>query len=175
MVGLVKTAAAIIERDPNVVSVTSRVTGTNTGNLFIGLKPKDQRKSMDGVMEGLRKSVGSVPGLSVFLTPVQNLRLGGRASKSRFQYVLQSIRADELNSWAEQLQVRMRADPIFRDVTSDSQLRGLQAVVDINRDRANAAGVQIADIRTAMPEGDSGRPSSRYAPTRARHPSPLSA
>ena len=101
-------------------------------------------------MEGLRKSVGSVPGLSVFLTPVQNLRLGGRASKSRFQYVLQSIRADELNSWAEQLQVRMRADPIFRDVTSDSQLRGLQAVVDINRDRANAAGVQIADIRTAM-------------------------
>jgi HAE1 family hydrophobic/amphiphilic exporter-1 len=81
---------------------------------------------------------------------VQNLRLGGRPSKSQFQYVLQSVRAEELNHWSEQMQARMRADGIFRDVTSDSQLKGLQAVVDINRDRANEAGVRIDDIRTAL-------------------------
>ncbi len=150
MVRLVQTAADIIQRDPNVESVTSRVSSGNTGNMFIGLKPRGQRKSMDAVLEQLRRNVSGVAGVSVFLTPVQNLRLGGRQSKSRFQYVLQSVRADELTTWAEQLQTRFRADPIFRDVTSDSQLKGLQAVVDINRDRANAAGVQIQDIRTAL-------------------------
>jgi HAE1 family hydrophobic/amphiphilic exporter-1 len=150
MVALVKTAADIIQRDPNVESVTSRVSSGNTGNMFIGLKPRSQRKPMDAVLEQLRRNVSGVAGVSVFLTPVQNLRLGGRQSKSRFQYVLQSVRADELTTWAEQLQTRFRADPMFRDVTSDSQLKGLQAVVDINRDRANAAGVQIQDIRTAL-------------------------
>jgi HAE1 family hydrophobic/amphiphilic exporter-1 len=60
------------------------------------------------------------------------------------------VRAEELNDWSEQLQAKMRAEPIFRDVTSDSQMNGLQAVVDINRDRANDAGVQIQDIRTAL-------------------------
>jgi HAE1 family hydrophobic/amphiphilic exporter-1 len=105
---------------------------------------------MDAVLEQMRRKVGGVPGLSVFLTPVQNLRLGGRASKSRYQYVLQSVSADELTDWAEQLQVKMRADPIFRDVTSDSQLKGLEAVVEIDRDRANTAGVRIDDIRTAL-------------------------
>ena len=150
MVALVKTAADIIQRDPNVESVTSRISGTNTGNLFIGLKPKSERQPMSAVIDQLRRNVSGVAGVSVFMTPEQNLRLGGRASKSRFQYVLQSVRADELTSWAEKLQVQMRADPIFRDVTSDSQMQGLRAVVKIDRDRANAAGVQVADIRTAM-------------------------
>jgi HAE1 family hydrophobic/amphiphilic exporter-1 len=150
MVKLVQAAAEVIGRDPNVLSVTSRVTSGNTGGLFIGLKARGVRKPMDGVLEQLRSKLGGVPGLSVYLTPVQNLSLGGRVSKSRYQYVLQSVAADALNDWSEQLQAKMRADSIFRDVTSDSQLRGLQAQVDINRDRANAAGVQIQDIRTAL-------------------------
>ncbi|MDB5761474.1 MAG: drug efflux pump transrane protein [Herminiimonas sp.] len=150
MVALVQNAANIIQRDPNVDSVASRVSGSNTGSLFIGLKPRSERKPMDNVLEQLRRKVSNVPGMSVYLTPVQNLRLGGRSSKSRYQYVLQSVHADELSGWSEQLQTKMRADPVFRDVTSDSQLKGLEAVVEINRDRANAAGVQIQDIRTAL-------------------------
>ncbi len=150
MVALVKRAADIIAQDPNVVSVASRVTGSNTGSLFIGLKPRGERKPMKGVLEQMRPKVNSIPGLAVYLSPVQNLRLGGKSSKSRYQYVLQSVQADELNDWAEQLQGKMRAETIFRDVTSDSQMKGLQAVVDINRDRANASGVQIQDIRTAL-------------------------
>jgi HAE1 family hydrophobic/amphiphilic exporter-1 len=105
---------------------------------------------MDKVLEQLRRKVNGIPGMAVYLSPVQNLQLGGRQSKSRYQYVMQSVHADELTGWAEQLQQSLRADPIFRDVTSDSQLKGLQAVVDINRDRANEAGVDIQDIRTAL-------------------------
>jgi HAE1 family hydrophobic/amphiphilic exporter-1 len=150
MVEMVKSASDAMLRDPNVATVSSRVSGTNTGNIFIGLKPRAERESMDKVLERMRREVGTIPGLAVYLTPVQNLRLGGRASKSRYQYVLQSVRADELNGWSERLQEKMRADPMFRDVTSDSQLKGLQAVVDIDRDRANEAGVQIQDIRSAL-------------------------
>jgi HAE1 family hydrophobic/amphiphilic exporter-1 len=150
MAALLKTAADIVGDDPNVESVTSRLSDGTGARMFIGLKPRSQRQPMDAVLEQLRRKVRDVPGLSVYLTPVQNLRLGGRISKSRFQYVLQSVKADELNSWAEQMQNKLLADPVFRDVTSDSQLKGLQAVVNINRDRANAAGVQVQDIRTAL-------------------------
>ncbi|MFS0755211.1 efflux RND transporter permease subunit [Noviherbaspirillum sp. 1P10PC] len=150
MSALTQTAADIIGNDPNVDSVTSRLSDGTSARMFLGLKPRSERMAMDAVVEQLRRKVRDVPGLSVYLTPVQNLRLGGRISKSRFQYVLQSVKADELNAWAEKMQARLRADPVFRDVTSDSQLKGLQAMVNINRDRANAAGVQVQDIRTAL-------------------------
>ncbi len=150
MVALVKAAADIIAADPNIESVASRVTSGNAGTLFIGLKDRKERKPMDQVMEELRRKTRGVPGLAVYMTPVQNLRLGGKQSKSRYQYVLQSVRADELTDWSEKLQEKMRAEPIFRDVTSDSQMKGLQAVLDVNRDRANEAGVQIQDVRTAL-------------------------
>jgi len=150
MVALLKTAADIIQSDPNVATVASRINSGNTGFLFIGLKPRDKRKPMEGVIQQLRRKLSGVPGMAVYMTPVQNLRLGGRASKSRYQYVLQSVQAGELTDWSEQLQAKMRAEPIFQDVTSDSQLKGLQARVNIDRDRANAAGVQIQDIRTAL-------------------------
>ena len=150
MAALTKTAADIIGSDPNVETVTSRLSDGTSARLFLGLKPRKERASMDVVLEQLRRKVRDVPGLSVYLTPVQNLRLGGRISKSRFQYVLQSVKAEELGGWAEKMQNRLRADPVFRDVTSDSQLKGLQAMVNINRDRANAAGVQVQDIRTAL-------------------------
>ena len=147
---LVQQVGDIVRHDANVDSVIVSAGSGNSGRMFIGLKSKDQRKPMDAVLEQLRRKANSIPGLSVFLSPIQNLRLGGRSSKSRYQYVLQSVRADELSNWSEQLQARMRADPLFRDVTSDSQLNGLQAQVDIDRDRANTAGVQIQDIRTAL-------------------------
>jgi HAE1 family hydrophobic/amphiphilic exporter-1 len=150
MVKLVQATADIIQNDANVMSVTSRVTSGSSGALFIGLKARGAREPMDRVLEQLRSKLGALPGLSVYLSPVQNLSLGGRSSKSRYQYVLQSVKADELTTWSDQIQARMRANPIFRDVTSDSQLGGLQAVVDINRDRASAAGVQLLDIRTAL-------------------------
>jgi len=147
---LVFKAAEIVANDPNVLSVAARAREGNAGQMFIGLKPQSERQSMDEVLEGLRKRTREVPGLNVFYAPVQNLQLGGKASKSRYQYVLQSVRAEDLYEWAGLMEEKMRGDPLFRDVTTDSQMKGLLAVVDINRDRANEAGVGIQDIRTAL-------------------------
>ncbi len=153
MVRLQERAAAIIRADANVGAVNSFNGGNgtaNTGRMFITLKPSGERLPMKKVIDGLRKKLREVAGINVFMRPTQNLQLGGRSSKSQYQYILQSVKADELNDWATKLQERMRADPIFRDVTSDSQLRALQAQLKIDRDRANSLGVSIDAIRSAL-------------------------
>jgi len=156
MEALQKRVAEVFRNDPAVWTVGSAagVGGSsatqNNGRLFINLMPRNQRPPMSVVVEGLRKKLRNIPGIQVYLRPVQNLQLGGRASKSRYQYTLQSVSADALNEWAGKLQDRLRADPLFRDVTSDSQLRGLQASLSIDRDKANLLGVQMGDLRTAL-------------------------
>ncbi|HSW22128.1 MAG TPA: efflux RND transporter permease subunit, partial [Burkholderiaceae bacterium] len=143
--------ADIVRADPAVEAVGTGIGSTsfgantqNTGRMFVTLKPRGQRPPIAQVIDGLRRQVRAVPGIAVYMQPVQNLRLGGRSSKSRYQFTLQCVSADALNEWAGRLQERMRADPRFRDVTSDSQLRGLQASLSIDRDRANLLGVSMA-------------------------------
>ena len=143
-------AGDIIRKDPNVQDVTMFANGGSTGRMFLVLKPRGQRKSMPEVLDGLRKATRAVAGIQVFLSPTQNLQLGGRPSKSRYQYTLQSVSGDALGEWANTYLERLRADPQFRDVTSDSQNRGLQATLRIDRDKANVLGVQMADVRTAL-------------------------
>jgi HAE1 family hydrophobic/amphiphilic exporter-1 len=153
MVRLQERAADIIRNDPNVAAVNSFNGGggaQNTGRMFITLKPMSQRAPMKQVVESLRKKLRAVAGINVFMRPVQNLQLGGRPSKAQFQYIMQSVRSDELNTWASKLQDRLRGDPLFRDVTSDAQLRALQAQLKIDRDRANSLGVSIEAIRSAL-------------------------
>jgi len=153
MVRLQDRVADVFRADPNVLTVSSFNGGDgaqNAGRLFINLKPRDQRAPMKDVIEGLRRKLRDVAGINVFMRPIQNLQLGGRQSKAQYQYILQSVKADELNDWAQRLQERLRADPLFRDVTSDSQLRGLQATLRIDRDRANTLGVSIDNVRNAM-------------------------
>mgnify|MGYP006198879727 FL=1 len=153
MVALQERAAEIIRKDPNVAVVSSFNGGggaQNTGRMFVTLKPQGEREPMKKVVEGLRKKLRGVAGINVFMRPTQNLQLGGRQSKAQYQYILQSIRADELSTWAQKLQEKLRSDPMFRDVTSDSQLRGLQAQLKIDRDRANSLGVSVDSIRTAL-------------------------
>ena len=157
MTVLQERVAELVKNDPAVASVSAAVGGGggggnagNTGRLFINLKPRDERPPMKDVLEGLRKKLRAVPGIQVYLRPVQNLQLGGRQSKSRYQYTLQSVSAGELNSWVAKLQEKLRADPLFRDVTSDSQLRGLQANLIIDRERAATLGVQMQDLRSAL-------------------------
>ncbi len=148
--------AAIFQADPNVASVGAFVgvggpnATQNSGRLFINLKPRAQRESMKATVEQLRRKLRAVPGVAVYMRPVQNLQLGGKVSKSRYQYVLQSVSADALGEWATKLQAKMRDDALFRDVTSDSQNRGLQATLNIDRDKANMLGVQMGDMRNAL-------------------------
>jgi hydrophobic/amphiphilic exporter-1 (mainly G- bacteria), HAE1 family len=153
MVRLQEVAASVIRSDPAVNAVSSfngGVGSQNTGRMFVTLKPRGERLPMKQVIEGLRRKLRDVAGISVFMRPIQNLQLGGRPSKAQYQYILQSVRADELNDWAVKLQEKLRPDPLFRDVTSDAQLRALQAQLRIDRDRANSLGVSIDAIRTAL-------------------------
>ncbi|SEA99167.1 efflux RND transporter permease subunit [Variovorax sp. YR216] len=148
--------AEAIMADPSVDYVNSFIgvggpTATqNAGRLFVVLKPRSERARMPQVLESLRKRFREIPGVAVYMQPIQNLRLGGRQSKARFQYTLQSVSAGTMNVWSEKLMERMRADPIFRDVTSDSQNRGLQATLEIDRDKAGVLGVAVGDLRTAL-------------------------
>ena len=155
MLALQDKAAEIVANDPNVANFVSILggglsAGSNTGRFFIVLKPRGDRESMKKVLEGLRIKFRDLPGLQVFMRPVQNLQLGGRASKSRYQFTLQSVGFEGVNEWSEKLLEKLRSDPIFRDVTSDSQLKGLNVQIDINREKAAQSGVTIADIRQAL-------------------------
>jgi HAE1 family hydrophobic/amphiphilic exporter-1 len=139
-----------VKNNPNVKDVTSFSGGGNSARMFMVLKPQGERDKLPKVLESLRKSTRDIAGVQVFLRPVQNLQLGGRGSKSRYQYTLQSVSGSTLNEWAAKYMEAMRADPVFRDVTSDSQNRGLQATLRLDRDKANTLGVQVNDIRTAL-------------------------
>ncbi|MEM5276465.1 efflux RND transporter permease subunit [Cupriavidus taiwanensis] len=148
-------AAERMRANPAVKSIVVAIGGgpspaINTGRMFVELKPRGERAAMPKVIESLRRDVSGVPGLAVYFAPVQNLQLGGRQSKSRYQYTLQSVKAGQLQDYSDQLMAKMRADTLFRDVTSDSQQSGLEAHLTIDRDKANALGVQMQDVRTAL-------------------------
>jgi HAE1 family hydrophobic/amphiphilic exporter-1 len=116
----------------------------------VNLVPRRDRLPMDKLLDELRRETRKVPGVNVYFSPIQNLRLGGRISKARYQYVLRSVGEGELQEAADKMVTLMKADPLFRDTNSDAQLKGLQAQLNIDRDKANALGVQMQDIRTAL-------------------------
>ena len=140
----------VIRANPAVETLIVNASDSNSGRLFMSLKPRGERPPMEKVVEQLRREVKAIPGINVFINPIQNLRLGGRVSKSRYQYVMRSVHAGDLRAAADGLMAKMAEDAIFRDVTSDSQLKGLQSRLNINRDKANLLGVQISDIRSAL-------------------------
>jgi HAE1 family hydrophobic/amphiphilic exporter-1 len=140
----------VLRKHPAVASVITSADDTSTGRAFINLVPKGDRKPIEEVIEELRRDTRNLPGVSVYFIPLQNLRIGGRISKARYQYVLKSVGDQGLLESAEKMVSAMRADPIFRDVSTDAQMRGLQAQLNIDRDKANSLGVQIQDIRTAL-------------------------
>ena len=140
----------VLRKHPAVGSVIASADDTSTGRAFINLVAKGDRKPIEEVIEELRRDTRNIPGVSVYFIPLQNLRIGGRISKARYQYVLKSVGDRGLLESAEKMVSAMRADPIFRDVSTDAQMRGLQAQLNIDRDKANSLGVQIQDIRTAL-------------------------
>jgi HAE1 family hydrophobic/amphiphilic exporter-1 len=150
MAELVQRADKVIRSNPAVETLNAHASDSNSARLFMVLKPRSERPPLDQVIESLRREVSVIPGVNVFINPIQNLRLGGRTSKSRYQYVMRSVNGEELRGAAEGLMAHMREASIFRDVTSDSQLKGLQARLEIDRDRVNLLGVQMSDIRSAL-------------------------
>nr|WP_295828228.1 efflux RND transporter permease subunit [uncultured Azospirillum sp.] len=146
--------AAIVKANPAVVDVISSVgTGGNTGNMgrmFITLKPRDERPSATEVIQQLRRQVAGIPGMAVYMQPVQNLRIGGRSSKSLYQYTIQGLDLDELYQWSDRLEQALRGIPILQDVTSDLQLNNPQAYVHIDREKAATLGIGVDQVRSTL-------------------------
>jgi HAE1 family hydrophobic/amphiphilic exporter-1 len=164
--------AAILLQDPAVKSFMSSIGAggpnatLNTGRVFVLLKPASERPSSDEVIQRLRPKLMTVPGVSVFLQNLPIIRIGGRLTKSEFQYTLQDADTEELYHWASVLEDKMRTLPGFQDVTTDLQIRNPQIVIDIDRDRASALGVTADQIENALYDAYGSRQvSTIYAPT----------
>ncbi|MGA2487098.1 MAG: efflux RND transporter permease subunit [Roseiarcus sp.] len=144
----------LIESDPAVASITSAVGfggATNRGFLFMRLKDKDKRDSMEVVMNRLRTATATIPGIRTILMPVQNLDFtGGRIARAKYQYSLQSGDIDALYAKAPEMEQAMTQLPGLRDVNSDLQINNPQWRVDIDRDKAAAFGITADAVRTAL-------------------------
>ena len=122
--------------------------GTNTGSMFIELKPLEQRKeSAEQVIAELRPKLARVPGVNLYLQAVQDVRIGGRSSRTQYQYTLVDADLAELSQWAPRVLQKLRTLPQLRDVASDQQTAGLQLNIEIDRDTAARVGVtpQVVD------------------------------
>ena len=148
MAKLQSRVAQIILDDPSVATLGSFIgagggaSTVNNGRMFITLKPLNERKiSADQVIARLRKKMGSVVGINLFLQSVQDVRVGGRMGKAQYQYALTAGDLDELNHWSVLLVDKLSKISQLKDVSSDQQTRGLQANVVIDRDTASRLGV----------------------------------
>ncbi len=164
--------AAIVARDPDVVSVMSTVGGgnaastQNSGRLFVTLRDRPERKAgAEQVIARLRRETAGVPGIQAFFQPVQNISVGGQQTRSQYQYVLQSVDLDALQNFAPKLEAALRRVPGIQDVNSDLALRARSTVVSIDRDAAARLGVSVDQIRSTLYSAFGSRQvSTIYAP-----------
>lgn len=154
MVEKQKQAAAIIGQDPAVQNVFFALGGgrgaLNSGRIFFGLTPRGERPPAGAVIQRLRGQLSQVQGLNVFMQPIQNIQIGGRLSKALYQYTLQGSDLQELYSKAEQLQMAMAKMPGFLDVSTDLQLKSLEARLVVDQQKAASLGLSYQDIRQAL-------------------------
>jgi multidrug efflux pump len=142
---------AIVQADPAIENVTAFVGGGNTGRLFASLKPNDQRKeTADQIIARLRGKTAHIPGGTLFMQPVQDLRLGGRPSSSQYQYTLQGDDARELFEWAPKVLQKLKTVPQLADVNSDLQNKGLEASLVIDRATASRLGITPQAIDSTL-------------------------
>ncbi len=144
--------ADIVARDPNVVHFMSTVGGgsANQGRLSIRLKPRNQRPPASEVARELNAKLNSVPGITTYLQIPPSIRVGGRTTKTQYQFTLQSADIDALYDNAAKLERVLRGIPTLQDVTSDLQIKNPQVSVRIDRDRATALGVTVQQIEQAL-------------------------
>jgi hydrophobe/amphiphile efflux-1 (HAE1) family protein len=147
---------AVVRDDPDVdhfISFMGAGNGNtgNTGSMFIALRPLPGRKATsDEVIARLRPKLARVPGIQLFLQSIQDVRLGGRPTRTQYQYTLQDADLDELRLWSPRMLEAMRALPELRDVATDLQTSGLELGVKIDRETAARLGVTPLDVDNAL-------------------------
>ena len=149
--------AAAILKDPEVDSLTSfiGVDGTNTtlnsGRFLINLKPHDSRKlGASDIIRRLQQETADVPGISLYMQPVQDLTIDTTVSRTQYQFVLESANPGDLATWAPKLVDRLSQLPSFENVASDQEETGLSAYLTIDRDTAARFGLTPATIDNAL-------------------------
>jgi HAE1 family hydrophobic/amphiphilic exporter-1 len=136
----------IVLKDPAIAHMAMRMGGSgstlNDGTMYITLKPLDERTaSADQVIRRLQVQTSKVEGARLYLQSSQDVRVGGRSSRTQYQFTLQATDLDELNAWAPKLLSKMKAMPELRDVASDQQTSGTTLTLSIDRNQASRFGI----------------------------------
>ena len=138
--------SSIVQADPGVESIAMFIggggTALNSGRMYITLKPHDQRDaSAQQIIARLRPKLAKVEGARLYMQASQDVRLGGRATRTQFEFTLQDANLDELNKWAPRILARMKTLPELRDVATDQQTEGTTLQLTIDRDTASRYGI----------------------------------
>ncbi|WP_096662770.1 efflux RND transporter permease subunit [Polaromonas sp. AET17H-212] len=151
-----KALVDIIRADPAVDTVVGFTGGSRAGGgfMFINLKPVSQRTDKgQAVIARLRPQLAQITGITLFLNPVQDLRGGGRASNSTYQYTLKSDNNNDLKIWAVRLAEQMKLQPALTDVDTDQQENGVETMVTVDKDSAARLGISSRDVDNALYNG----------------------
>ena len=137
----------IVQADPAVDSIAMFIggggTALNSGRMYITLKPHDQRNAnAQQIIARLRPKLEKVEGARLYMQASQDVRLGGRATRTQFEFTLQDANLDELNEWAPKILAAMQKLPQLRDVATDQQTQGTTLTITIDRDTASRYGIQ---------------------------------
>src|SRR3954470_14127141 len=151
-----KALVDVLKSDPAVDYINSTVGSggpnptANYGRLFIGLKPQGERDGAAKVIGRLRQKATQIPGMQAFFQSIQNLNIGGRISKSQYQYVLQSGDTESLYRLAPEMREKIAKVPGLVDVTTDLYIKNPQMTVDIDREKAAVYGVTVDQVRNQL-------------------------
>ncbi len=143
----------ILMADPAIGPIAGFVggSGLSSGGQFrIGLKPHDERDGVRDVINRLRPKFAQIPGIEVFPSAPQDISLGGRVTRTLYQYTLSDTDQTELNAWAPRILARLKEIPILVDVASDQDRAVPQLSLQINRDSASRLGVKVTDIDATL-------------------------
>ena len=149
-------AADAIRADPDVVGVVSVIGAgsvnptTNVGRLVMTLKPRGERRDDVSAVVARLKLTASIPGMTIYFQPVQDVQISTQSSRSQYQYTLTGTDSALVGLWANNLVAELRRAPLFRDVSSEAQDGGLRASLDVNRQRAGQLGVSIQGVNDTL-------------------------
>ncbi|WP_213775224.1 efflux RND transporter permease subunit [Bradyrhizobium sp. dw_78] len=158
---------AVVQNDTAVAHVAMSIGSTgnalNTGRLFITLKPRDQRTATaDQIIARLAPGLAAVQGARLFLQATQDVTVGGRASRTQYQYTLQDPDLDELNAWAPKMLATLQSLSQLRDVASDQQTQGTTLTTTIDRSQASRYGVTLQTIDDTLYDAFGQRQIAQY-------------
>ncbi len=164
--------AAVLARNPHIASFSSSVGASgpsstaNSGRMFVSLKPRSERPNAQAIVDQLRPQLAAIPGIRAFPQVPATIRIGGRSTKSPYQFTLIGVDIKQLFEVAPKVEATMAALPELADVTSDLLITSPQVFVEVNRNKASSLGLTATQVESALYDAYGSRQvSSIYTPT----------